>query len=580
MNCSEHQDTEINNLNNKILLMGPPNVGKSVFFNLMTGLNVSMANYAGTTVAYTAGTATLSSGSYPLIDVPGTYTLNATNQAEEVAVKMLDSNPAAIICVVDASNLESSLYLLLQILERGIPTVVALNRSDLAAEKGYIIDTRLLTEELKLPVIPTVAITGEGLEELKKEAEEIISSPRKRRDKKTPPASWQEAERLTQLVQKRESTSDESTPLGDLLVQPWPGLPLAGLGLLLIFGLVIGLGMGLRQFFLLPLFTQLLLPLIEGAVIYLVPEGLIQRILIGDYGFLIKGIEWPFALVMPYVLSFYLALSLMEDSGYLPRLGILLDGLLNRIGMRGSNIIPLLLGYGCGIPGILATRALSSKKERIMISLMISLAVPCIAQSGAFISLLAEKSITVVIAVFMLSFLALAAAGFMLDLILPGSTPITLEEIPDLLPPRKEVLFKKLWIRFKNFIFDGALPMVGAVAVAAVLYETGIMVMLGSLMSPLVAGWLKLPQEAAGPLLLGIMRRELAVLPLLEMELTTIQLFTGAVVALFYVPCIAMIATLAREFSLKMSIIVLLFTTSSAFLLGGVIAQFFSFLPL
>ncbi|WP_198146056.1 nucleoside recognition domain-containing protein [Desulfonatronovibrio magnus] len=121
--------------------------------------------------------------------------------------------------------------------------------------------------------------------------------------------------------------------------------------------------MQLHQLILLPLFRGLIIPQIVMIVEALVPQGVIRNIMIGEYGFLVKGIEWPFTLVMPYVLSFYGVMAVLEDSGYLPRLGVLLDGILNRIGLQGSSIIPLLLGYGCGIPGILATRAISTGKD-------------------------------------------------------------------------------------------------------------------------------------------------------------------------------------------------------------------------
>ena len=601
------------NTNLTVLLMGPPNVGKSVIFNRLTGMNVSCANYAGTTVEFSAGPAKLNTTTEAcLIDVPGTYTLEATNDAEKVAVEMLagnhipgkgaghcssnphcsiqnnlDQGPAAVLCVLDAGNLESSLYLLLQILEYNLPVVAALNRVDLAGEKGESIDHKYLARELGIPIIPTVAVAGEGFAEIKTSVTRALEVGDKRIASSGPGAKasslWSRAEELAKGSKRPPSGiisagASRRRSLGNLLLRPWPGLPLAVLMLTVVLAIIVGLGMGMRKFLLLPLFRGLIIPQVVWVVEKLIPSGMVQNVLIGEYGFLVKGLEWPFTLVMPYVLSFYFALSLLEDSGYLPRLGGLLDGLLNRAGMRGSSIIPLLLGYGCGIPAIMATRALESRKERLMISTMVCLAIPCISQSGAFIALLSEKSIALVPALFLLSFLVMGSAGLLLDRLLKGERLPIIMEIPELLTPRLDIIGKKIWTRLKLYVTDGALPMVGAVAIAAVLFESGGMLYLGNALKPLVTGWLGLPQEAAVPLVLGIMRREMTVLPLLEMDLTSLQLFVGATVGLFYVPCIAIVATMAREFSITIALGILLFTSTLAFLAGGILYRLGNFI--
>lgn len=547
-----------------VLLIGPPNVGKSVIFNHLTGLSVRVGNYTGTTVEYTKGC--LLDTDYILMDVPGIYTLNASNDAEQAALNMLNSNPFALICVLDALHLESSIYLLLQILEKKIPTLAIINRCDLLEKKGYTLKIAILEEELNVLVQKTVAVTGKGLDRIP----EILN----RLEKPTllQEVSWEYAEELNHRVKVQGPTLEEKKTLEDLLLKPLPGLPVALLILALLFAFVIGTGMGLRRFLLLPLFRQVFFPLIEGSLSFL-PYGALQRILLGEYGILIKGIEWPFTLVMPYVISFHLAFSFLEDSGYLPRLGVLLDGLLNRIGLKGSCIIPLLLGYGCGIPGILATRSLATKKERIMVSSIICLSVPCVAQTGAFISLLAERSIPILLGVFLLAILFQIIAGLIFHGLIKSPSSPTIIEIPELLIPRIDVLLKKMFFRISHFIKDGAIPMMGAVGVAGILYESGLFYYLGRWIRPLVTLWLTLPEEAAVPLLLGIFRREMAVLPLMDMDLMDYQLFVGAVVGLFYVPCIAMVATLAKEFRLSLALFILTMTTFMAFFMGGLLAR-------
>lgn len=563
---------EQSRLSSHFLMIGPPNVGKSALFNQLTGLEAQVANYVGTTVEFSRGAVTVEGQEVELIDVPGTYTLNASNEAEAVAVEMLKEKPAGVLCILDGRNLESSLYLLLQVLEMGLPTVAVLNRYDLLPAYSERQGVDKLAQALHIPVVPTIAIEGRGLEQLK----EVMASLIKEQKAATPvgesdeQSRWQKAEELKNLLY---TGTPQSWKREDKLIRPIPGLPVAFLVLALVLGLVIGVGMGLRRFILLPGLTFLVIEPLVFLVDSLLPPGLVQDILIGDYGFLIKGIEWPFTLVLPYVLSFYGALSFLEDSGYLPRLAVLLDGLLGKIGLSGSSVIPILLGYGCGIPGIMATRALGGRKERIMVSTLICLAVPCISQTGAFISLLGERSLVAVLGVFAVSIVVMILGGLVMDRLLPGRRPFTIMEIPDLMLPSTRIMGKKLLLRLKSYVRNGAIPMFWAVGFSAILYETGLMVWVGQLLEPLVEGWLRLPRDAAIPLILGIMRRELAVLPLLDMDLTTLQLFVGAVVALFYVPCIAMIATLAREFRLTLALCILALTTTLAFVAGGILAR-------
>lgn len=595
--------------------MGPPNVGKSVVFNRLTGMTVSVANYAGTTVEMARATARLGKTEVSLVDVPGTYTLSATNEAEQVATELLAGPAELVIVVVDSVNIESSVYLVLQVLACGKPAVVALNRNDIAAAKGWRVDPLQLQQRLGVPVVATVAVNGHGIDLLRRTAEDALQ--RGDPPRIALPADdrlWPLAEEITREIvhpahpadtprlgetaasansasgrgQRSISSADRRRQDGQQhgarrhslqrfdsqsLVRPWPGLAIAAAVLLLSFSVIVGVGMGLRRFLLLPVIRGYLFPAITGAVTSVLPPGVLQSILIGEYGLLIKGIEWPFALVLPYVLSFYLAISLLEDSGYLPRFAVLLDGALSRIGLRGSHSISLLLGYGCAIPGILSTRAMGSRKERVIVATLISLAVPCISQTGALFALLAEASIWLVAALFALSFAVMIVAGMVMDRLVPGQRSQLVYELPELLMPRASVTAQKLVGRTKHYLLDGALPMVVAVGLAAVLYETGLLALLGQALAPLVTVWLRLPQEAAVPLLLGLVRRELTVLPLLDLPLSNLQLFVGATVGLFYVPCIAVVATLSREFGLRTAGALLLLTTATAFALGGAIAQ-------
>ena len=160
----------------KLLLMGNPNVGKSVVFSRLTGVRVISSNYPGTTVSFTKGYMKLWGEQAEIIDVPGTYTLEPTCKAEEVAAEMLQDGDI-VIDVVDGTNLERNLYLTLELLERNVPVVVALNMWDDVKHRGIEIDVPKLEALLQVPVVPTVALTGEGIKELAERLSEAVSPP-------------------------------------------------------------------------------------------------------------------------------------------------------------------------------------------------------------------------------------------------------------------------------------------------------------------------------------------------------------------------------------------------------------------
>ncbi|NLW22886.1 MAG: ferrous iron transporter B [Tissierellia bacterium] len=558
----------------KILLMGNPNVGKSVVFSKLTGLQVVSSNYAGTTVDYTLGNITFSNKEGVLIDVPGTYSLEATSEAERVAVALLEEGADLIICVLDATHLERNLDLALKLQEYPIPIVYSLNLLDVAERQGIKIDVEKLSEELGSPVIPTVAIKNKGLMELMRTAMKLSQEKKEPGPKLEDEERWK---RIKEIVDKVQIQVDKELTFIEKLenwtIQPWPGIPIALLVLIASLGVVVGGGKALRAAILLPLVRQVIMPLLNKIVSLVIPAGILRNVLVGEFGIFVIGIEWPFALILPYVFLFYLVFSFLEDSGYLPRIGVLADGILRRIGIQGGNIIPIMLGYGCAVPAIIGTRAATTYKERIMVASLVSFAVPCASQSGAFFALLGDKSILALIFVYLLSILAMLTVGKIVNKVIPGKSQPMLLEVPNLLLPDKDALKKKLKIRMKHFLIDAEGPMLIGIVIAAIVAETGILNEISKLIAPFVEGWLGMPKETSLSLLLGIIRRELAVLPLLEMNLTTLQLITGAIVALFYLPCLSVFGVLVKEFSLKVALFIGLITTTSAFLLGGLFNQ-------
>ncbi len=563
----------------KVLLMGNPNVGKSVLFSELTGITAMSANYPGTTVSYSQGLFEIDGLKISLVDVPGTYALDMGTEAEVIANEFLDKGADAIVIVLDATNLERNLYLALQVLDRGFPTVVALNLMDVARNRGIKIDIKTLGEKLGVPVVATTAVKGQGIEDLKKTLLTVLEQKRVPGIRWGKQDYWKAAERI---ARKTQSFEQGKRTLGDRLdekiLQPLSGSLIAIAVTLLSFAGIVGVGMGVRNFILRPIFDNFIEPVIRTIVISIVPAGVFQNILIGDYGFLIKTIEWPLTLMFPYVVSFYIVLAFLEDSGYMPRLAALLDSVFKKIGLQGTAMIPFILGYGCAIPAILATRSLNDRRERKMVSTLIALGVPCISQTGAFISLLGARSFLLVIALYLISLTAVFITGRILLRLNPEPPEPLAMELPPLLWPEMRTVSRRTWQRLKGTITDAFIPLTIVVAVTSILYETGGLHYIGNLLSPLVVKWLGLPAEASVGLIAGIVRRELAVLPLLEMNLTTAQLFVGAVVALFYLPCAAVFGVLATEFSVKEAAGVGLITIFLAFTIGGLFNHLFKFI--
>jgi len=262
----------------KILLMGNPNVGKSVFFSRLTGVRVIASNYPGTTVKFTKGHLKVGGELTEVIDVPGTYTLEPTSKAEEVATEMLKDGDL-VIDVVDATNLERNLFLTLQLLERDIPVVVALNIWDDTKHRGIHIDVKKLEQLLGVPVVPTVAVTGEGMKELVSRIHEAASP---RLSYRTRDERWAGVGRIVEQVQTvthRHHTWLER--LGDASVKPFPGIPIAVLTILVSFMVIRFIGEGLIGYIFEPLFNNLWAPVMMRLSEFLGSGGFLHDILVG-----------------------------------------------------------------------------------------------------------------------------------------------------------------------------------------------------------------------------------------------------------------------------------------------------------
>ena len=539
----------------KILLMGNPNVGKSVIFSRLTGVHVVVSNYPGTTVSYTRGFMKLGEETAEVIDVPGTYTLEPTSEAEKIALQMLNTGDI-VVNVVNATNLERNLYLTLQLLERGIPVVVALNIWDDTKHLGINIDLDKLRELLGVPVIPTVAVTSEGIKEL---VENIPRATSPHTPARTRNERWAAVGSIidqVQLITHRHHTWRER--LADASVKPLSGGIIALAVLVSSFMVVRFIGESLIGYVLDPLFTNLWAPVVLKLSQLMGGGGFLHDIVVGkviggevnfveSFGLLTSGLYVPFAMVLPYIISFYLVLGILEDTGYLPRLAVLMDTIMHRLGLHGYAIIPTLLGLGCNVPAILATRILESKRERFIAATLISIAVPCAALQAMIFGLVGEQGGQYVAIVYGTLFVVWIILGIILNRLVRGFSPELLIEIPPYrLPPWRTVL-QKLWMRTYGFLVEAIPIILGAVVVINILYFFGVFDAIANFTAPVVTGLLGLPKEAVTALAIGFLRKDVALGMLAPLALSAEQLVVGSVVLAMFFPCIATFVVLLRE---------------------------------
>ena len=541
----------------RILLVGNPNVGKSALFSRLTGTRIIASNYPGTTVGFTKGYLKLGVEQVEIIDVPGSYTLEPSSRAEEVAVEMLKAGDL-VINVIDATNLERNLNLTLQLLVRRIPVIGALNMWDDTRHRGISIDVARLQELLGIPVVPTSGITGQGISELVRR----IPEARVSKDAQAYSTSDERWTRVGDIVSQVQSLTHRHhrwyERLADASSHRVGGIFIALLVLFATFWFVRFIGEGIISYVAGPLFEGLWTPVLLKLSALLESGGFWHDVLIGkliggeisyfqSFGLLSTGLYIPLAAVLPYIIAFYFILGVLEDVGYLPRLAVLMDTIMHRLGLHGYAIIPTILGFGCNVPGIMATRILESRKQRFIAATLISIGVPCAALQAMIIGLVGEQGIGYVAMVYGSLFVSWLIIGLILNRAVRGFNPELLVEIPPYRLPPWRVIGEKLWLRVSGFIKE-ALPIVlGTVLVVNVLYILGVFDAIADTTAPVLTGLWGLPKETITALAVGFLRKDVAMGMLAPMALTAKQLVISSTILAMFFPCVATFVILARE---------------------------------
>lgn len=557
---------EVRNESKKLLLVGNPNVGKSALFTRITGVHAVSSNYPGTTVGFLEGWLRRSGDVWRVIDVPGAYTLSPTNEAEEVAERMVNEGADVAVLVLDATALERNLFLAFQTMERRLPVIIALNMVDEARHKGIDVDPEALERLLGVPVVPTVAVTGQGISRLLDRLPEArparIALPGGYASETGVPGREERWSAIGEIIEQVQRVSHRHHTLLDKLedasVDSFWGLIIGVLVIVASFASIRFLGEGIIDEFFDPLFEAWLLPVAERLSLFLGGEGLFHDIVVGrlidghidfeqSFGLLTTGLYVPLAMVLPYVAAFYFVLSLLEDFGYLPRLAVIFDALLHRMGLHGFAIVPSLLGLGCNVPGILATRVLDSDRERFIAATLISVAIPCAGLQAMILGTVGQLGMRWVFAVYATLILSWLILGRLLHSILPGFSPELIVEIPPYRIPSFKSLGLKLWIRIRGFLLEAVPLVLGGILVVGLLDSTGVTAFLSRLLAPVFNGLLSLPAEASGPILLGILRKDVAMGMLGALGLSPVQLVVATVTLSMTFPCIATFIVLWKE---------------------------------
>lgn len=594
----------------KIVLVGNPNVGKSVFFNSFTGMYVDVSNFPGTTVDISHGRF----GQDIIIDTPGVYGISSFNDEEKVARDVILAADI-IVNIVDAVHLERDLFLTLQVIDTGIPTVVALNMMDEAAQQGIQIDAELLEHLLGVPVIPTVAVKGQGLVEVKNRVFEAhaghIPVPLKKELQGMLNCVGSQAEALLVLegdphvaerhgiqpgvrreeiyLERRHRVNDVikhvakegtegiilSAKVGRWVLRPMTGIPIFAAVLYVMYYLIgVLVAQDIVGFTEETLMQGYYEPAVRGLVgRFIAEESMLGAVLVGEFGLLTMTVTYILGLLLPLVVGFYFVLSIMEDSGYLPRLATLVDRVMNSIGLNGRAIIPMILGFGCVTMAAITTRILGSERERTIAVAVLGLAIPCSAQLGVIAGMLAGIGMKYILIYCAVMLLVLGLVGKVLNKVLPGVSTDLMIDLPPMRLPRGENVLKKTVTKSYAFLKEAApMFMIGALAIS-IMDITGILEAVQVGLAPLTEGILKLPRETATAFIMGMIRRDFGAAGLTDLPLEPAQVLVSLITITLFVPCVASMIVFLKERGKKEGTIIWVGSWIAAFVIGGIVAH-------
>jgi len=624
--------------NLKILLIGQPNVGKSSLLNALVGPRVTVSNYPGTTVEITKARKKFNNTEIEFVDTPGIYSISDRSEEEKVTEKALfEEDEDGTITITDAISLERSFYMVLQILEAQVPTVLALNFVEDSKKRGIEIDYEKLEKILRVPVISINPLTKKGIDKLVDAVLKIKKIPKRtfiiRYDDDIEKAINKISSQIKEtsipkrfialrvlegdedfhkylkdervIEDAKESLKDHPKVAEDISITRYGTASFIAEKVTQIVSVKKEKKLQERIDSILmhkvwgPLTTGLFLLAIFGILLYL--GNLIQSVLMGltesflsSFGtaehsiiaiLLVQGLTGLAAgvsIALPYVFLFYLLLGLLEDIGLLSRFIVNAERFLKKLGLPGKSFIPLALGLGCTAPAIRATRVLSSKKEQFHTASLFAF-VPCSSRIAIIMGIVGfYGGIKLAFSVFAtLSIAGLIWTFGIKKVIHIKSEPLLLELPPYRKPLVKNVLAKS-WIRMKDFVYI-VMPLlvIGGIAYG-ILDILGLTNIIIEPLSPITT-WLGLPAVAIIPLIFGFLQKDLTggmLVSVLDSEissvLTPLQIYTFGVASTIGIPCIIALGMLIREFGFKKAILLTSVSIIYGLLFSGLVYRIIS----
>jgi ferrous iron transport protein B len=638
----------------KVILVGNPNVGKSVIFNYLTGSYRVVSNYPGTTVEVSSGSAVYKDFKFTILDTPGINNLTPNSEDEKVTRDiLLAEEHYVVLSVLDAKNLNRGLTITLQLIEMGLPLVLAINMVDEARSRGLEIQVPILEELLGVKALPTVATRKKGLDQvlpsllksrkstvrftystlieeaLEQLAPLIPPAPISRRslalmllagdetlrpwlEKNLKALAIQEIERICGRYQRlfseplgyrinverleqvealltrcvsRASGVDQAwgQRLGDLSTHPvygWFGL---GLVLYLSYWIIGVLGADLSVKFMEEVvFGTYINPFISQWFKAVVPWAFLQELFVGPYGILTMALTYALALILPIVTFFFLIFGFLEDSGYLPRLAVMSNRVFRLMGLNGKAILPMILGLGCDTMATMTTRILETPKDKIIVTLLLALGVPCSAQLAVVLGMLSGFSIWVIIFWVAIIVGVIFLVGFLAARVIPGDSTQFILELPPLRWPQFSNILIKTLSRLEWYLQEAVPLFILGTLVLFALNQTGSLAVLEQWATPVVVHWLGLPPQSTGSFIIGFLRRDYGAAGLFTLArqglLNQNQILVALVTITLFVPCVANFFVIIKERGWKTAMVIVAVVIFIALLVGGLLnwALFFS----
>ncbi|MFA5337480.1 MAG: ferrous iron transporter B [Candidatus Omnitrophota bacterium] len=578
-----------------IILVGNANVGKSVIFNALTKSYVTVSNYPGTTVDISKGVAKIGPQNFTVYDTPGINSLVVHSEDEKVTRDILSkSDIACVVQVADSKNLKRSLVLTLELIELGLPLVLNLNMSDEARERGISIDIKKLSEKLGIDIIETVAVTGEGVPKLREAIlkvkpahpvnapllpilDRIVSLNKKNK-------IVEELIRDVLRISKPKAKS-VSEFIGSLTVSPVTGIPIL-IVVLFVMYLFVGRLAAVWgvDFFENTIFGAYVNPFLGNLIDKFIPVPIIKEFLMGEYGIISMAVTYAFAIIFPIVTAFFLFFGILEDSGYLPRLSVLSDRIFRIIGLNGRAILPMVLGLGCGTMATLTSRILETKKERILVSIILTLAIPCSAQLGVIMAMLSNFSLRAFVLWFSIILFVIVVIGFLASRLVPGRRSPFIQELPPMRFPQITNIIVKTGARLKWYLKEAVPLFILGTFILFVSDKIGLLRWIERILSPFIVTWLHLPKETTAAFIIGFLRRDYGAAGLYQLAragaLDKIQIFVSLIVITLFVPCIAQFFVTVKERGMKVALMISGFVFIFAFLFGGLLNHLLRYLIL